>query len=234
MTCPNCLGAMITMSLAGHQGTRVQIDLCTGCHGIWFDRLESLRLAPDGTLRLFTLIGEQTRSRTPLGSALKCPRCPTTLLRTHDRQRNTSFQYWRCGADHGRFITFFEFLREKNFIKPLSADQVAELRRNVQSVNCSNCGGPVDLAKGAVCDHCGSPLSLLDMRQTSQVVAELKRAAEPRAIDPTLPIELARARREVDLAFATIEPNADWWRDASATGLVEAGLAVFSRWMRKS
>ena len=54
----------------------------------------------------------------------------------------------------------FDFLREKNFVRPLSADQLTALRQNVQSVNCSNCGAPIDLAKTSACGHCGSPLEV--------------------------------------------------------------------------
>jgi hypothetical protein len=99
-----------------------------------------------------------------------------------------SFQYLRCAHGHGRFITFFNFLREKNFIRPLTRQQIEEIRKTVQFVNCSNCGAPVDLAKGTSCAHCGTPLSMLDSKQAEAVVDQLKRASEPRAIDPALPL----------------------------------------------
>ena len=109
-----------------------------------------------------------------------------------------------CPNGHGRLITFFDFLREKDFIRPLTTQQIAELRQNVGSVNCANCGGPVDLSQGAACSHCGTPLSMLDMKQAERLVAQLQKAedrATP-AVDPTLPIELLRARRETERAFA--------------------------------
>jgi hypothetical protein len=53
-----------------------------------------------------------------------------------------------------RPVGAFDFLREKNFIRPLTPEQIAELRRNIQIVNCSNCGAPIDLARGAACGHC--------------------------------------------------------------------------------
>lgn len=61
----------------------------------------------------------------------RCPRCNMRLRPVHDLQRATRFQYLRCPAKHGRFISFFDFLREKNFIRPMTADQVETLRRNV-------------------------------------------------------------------------------------------------------
>ena len=42
-------------------GTRVDLDVCAPCQVFWFDRLESLRLTPAATLRLFQLIGERPR-----------------------------------------------------------------------------------------------------------------------------------------------------------------------------
>jgi hypothetical protein len=224
---------MASMTLLGHQATSVEIDLCTACHVFWFDQRESLRLAPAGTLRLFSVITDATGARTAIGPVLKCPRCGSRLLHTNDRQRNTSFRYWRCPHSHGRLITFFEFLREKDFIRPLTAQQLDDLRRNMQTLNCSNCGGPIDLARESACRHCGSALSLLDVKRAGEAVAELRRASEPKAVDPALPIELARARREVDEAFAALEKSQTWWRDASSLGLVEAGLAALARWMSR-
>ena len=125
------------------------------------------------------------------------------LLVTYDQQRNTQFQYLRCPRDHGRLITFVDFLREKDFIRPLSAQQIGELRRGVQVVNCSNCGASIDLTKHTACAHCGSALSMLDMKQAGALVSELRESEQQaRSIDPALPLELERARREVEAAFA--------------------------------
>jgi hypothetical protein len=221
---------MEALALQGHAGTTVEIDVCRGCHAFWFDPRESLQLAPAATLRLFSLIGEtRTNVRTPLATKLRCPRCRAALILTSDRQRNTLFRYWRCDHGHGRFITFFDFLREKNFVRVLSPKQLEELRRNVQSVNCSNCGAPIDLSNQSACGHCGTPLSMLDMKQAEAVVADLKRASEPRPIDPSLPIELARARREAEAAF---QGDGDWWKGAGSEGIVEAGFSALMAWIK--
>jgi len=225
---------MATLSLEGHHGAVVDIDECSGCHAFWFDRRESLQLAPASTLRLFTLIGEAfARGRGVIASVIKCPRCGSRLIETRDMQRNTAFRYWRCPHDHGRLISFFDFLREKDFIRPLSAQQIEELRRNVQIVNCSNCGGPIDLAKGAACAHCGAPVSVLDMKQAEAVVAQLRQASEPKPVDPWLPIELEKIRREADAAFGGSGAVPDWWTNAASFGLVEASLGAIVRLLKK-
>ena len=226
---------MTAMTLEGHSGASITIDLCETCQAFWFDTHESLQLSPGSTLKLFTRIGELSKgAKHTISPVLRCPRCQSQLLTTHDRQRDTPFEYWRCDHDHGRFITSFNFLREKNFIKPLSDTELEELRRNVQTVNCSNCGGPVDVTHGSTCPHCGSPLSMVDMKQAQTLVAQLRDAAAPKAIDPALPLNLVKARREVEAVFASIDhQNDNWWRDASSSGLVEAGFAAFARWLKR-
>jgi uncharacterized protein YbaR (Trm112 family) len=223
--------------LEGHSGQRVVIDLCHRCQSFWFDARESLSLTPGSTLTLFRVIGEHIAERQPsVGSeTAKCPRCRGRLRLIHDRQRATTFEYLRCPNGHGRLTTFFDFLREKDFIRPLSARQIDELRRHVRTVNCSNCGGAIDLGSGAACPHCGSPLSMLDMAQAEALVARLRAAdRRDRPVDPSLPLQLERARREVDAAFAAFEPDDIWFRDASAAGLVGAGLNVVARWLKRN
>jgi Zn-finger nucleic acid-binding protein len=226
---------MQEQKLDAHHGRSIDIDLCHPCQSIWFDTRESPSLTPGSTLSLFRVIGENI-SR-PAGSRAdlaKCPRCRARLRRTHDMQRATRFEYLSCPHGHGRLTTFFDFLLEKHFIRPLTAEQIAELRRNIQSVNCSNCGGPIDLTHGAACGHCGSPVSMLDMQQAEALVAQLRTAADRTAqpVDPALPLEMARARREVEQAFAGLQGDEAWWRDVTESGLVGAGLSAIARWLK--
>jgi hypothetical protein len=235
MTCPNCGAAMDALALDGHLGTSVGIDLCLSCQMFWFDTRESLKLAPRAVLKLFRIIGEQAlAARPPAAAHPACPRCHIRLALTHDQQRNTRFQYLRCPKDHGRLITFVEFLREKDFIRPLSPRQIEELRQSIQLVNCSNCGAPIDLTKSSSCGHCGSPLSMLDMQRAGALVAELREADRPdRPIDPTLPLRLAHARREVEAAFTSFEHGPGWFDDVSQGGVVGAGLSALARWLKE-
>ncbi len=163
--------------LDGRLAARLEIDCCEACQAFWFDTNESPRLSPASTLKLFSVIAEALPRRSgAIGRVLKCPRCRSQLVETHDMQRNTRFGYFRCPHGHGRFTTFFNFLREKDFVRPLSHDQLEQLRQQVQTVNCANCGGPVDLARGSACGHCGSPLSILDLPHAEQVLEQLKKA----------------------------------------------------------
>jgi hypothetical protein len=221
--------------LEGHHGRAVAIDLCVTCQAFWFDGRESLSLTPGSTLALFRLIGEHAVRPGALSDGAACPRCGRRLRRAHDMQRATRFEYLACPEGHGRFTTFFNFLREKDFVRPLGAAQVDELRRHVQSVNCSNCGAAVDLARGSACTHCGSPLSMLDMRQADALLARLQRADDRsrQPVDPALPLELARARRQVEATFAALEGDEVWFTDAASFGLVGAGLHAVARWLKR-
>jgi hypothetical protein len=188
-------------TLAAHLGRPVTVDVCPACQAFWFDAYESASLSPGSTLALFRLIGARVaRPQAAPGDLAKCPRCQARLRRTHDMQHATRFEYLRCPHGHGRFTSFFDFLREKDFIRPLTPQQLAELRANVQTVHCSSCGAPVDLARASECRHCGAPLSMLDIAQAERLVHQLQQAEHrtSQPVDPSLPLELARARREVE------------------------------------
>jgi hypothetical protein len=155
---------------------------------------------------------------------LLCPVCQEKLLLTHDWQRNTPFTYWRCDKEHGRFIGFFDFLREKDYIRPLSPQQIAKLRENIQILNCHNCGAPIDLAKASSCEHCHSPLSMLDMQQPQQMLEALNRVAN------------SKPHFAPDLSFIEkhhSEPHEDWWSDVVSIGLVTVALRMVGRWLSR-
>ncbi len=219
---------MTALTLDGHLGTKVELDLCPPCQVIWFDHFESLRLSPGAVLHLFRVIGERRQSPAPLKLPLRCPRCELRLLLTNDRQRNTPFRYWRCAREHGHLTTFFDFLREKNFVRPLSAQQLAELRANVQMINCSNCGAPIDLAGASACTHCGTPISMLDLKQIEQMAAHLGRAAEAsRPIELVRPAPPAHEPSEIAALFASLRADGARERRLSVD-LFELGLSVIA------
>jgi hypothetical protein len=220
-------------ALEGHAGVRVTIDMCAACQAFWFDARESLRLSPASTLHLFRRIGEYggTPRAVVVEQRVGCPRCAKPLVLTRDLQGSTRFEYRRCPDDHGRLTGFVDFLKEKSFVRALTKPQIEELKLHLKTVQCSNCGAPVDLAKGSTCAHCRSPLSMLDMKQAGKLIDQLRRADERggKSIDPTLPLRLAKARREVDMAFGKLPAEQGWFEDAAADGLVTAGLRVLGR-----
>lgn len=214
-------------------GRETAIDICHACRSLWFDKHESVTLTPGSTLKLFRLIGERvTRPRRSDADVARCPRCEESLRPAHDMQRTTRFRYLRCPTGHGRLITFYDFLLEKDFIRPLTPAQIRDLRDKIGTVNCANCGAPVDLRSEAACTHCGSALSMLDLHQAERLVAQLRQAEERagQPVDPMLPLLLERARRDTELTFAGMETDASWYRVLRSTDLIGAGLAAVARW----
>ena len=212
MLCPRCSTPMRTETLHGHLEREVEIDVCVPCQSMWFDTLENVQLTPGATLAVFRLIGEHVGRPAPEDRDLAaCPRCHAQLRRTRDLQRATHFEYFRCPNHHGRLITFFDFLKEKDFVKPMTAHEIAELRKNVQTVTCTNCGAPIDLAQRSDCGHCGSPLSMLDLHHAEHLIEQLHEADRAnKPIDPELPLRLAQARHESEAAFAGLPRHQDW------------------------
>ena len=230
---------MQPQTLDGHMERQIEIDLCDPCQSIWFDARENLQLTPGATLMMFRIIGEHVARQAPQDRDIaKCPRCKAQLRRTQDMQRSTRFEYFRCPNEHGRLTTFFDFLKEKDFIKPLTVQQIAELRKNVQVVNCSNCGAPIDLAKTSECGHCDSPLSMLDMKQAEKLITQLRDAEDQRAnkaIDPALPLMLEQARLQTERLFAPLPGERAAWSATTdlSLDLVAEGFSELVRLFKK-
>lgn len=224
MICSGCRGEMTTLTVHDRNGTDADIDYCSVCHAFWFDRYENVRLGATATLKLFDVMAEQDATARPLAQPMKCPRCSAHLLDTHDmQQRGTMFEYWRCPHDHGHFITFLQFLKEKDFVRPMTPQQIAEVRQNVQTLNCSNCGGPIDLVRQTVCPHCGSPLTMLDLKQIAAHVRELKQEDEAQAAPEAI------ADREVERQFS--QAVAAMKAEARPQSIVQTGLRQLAKWL---
>jgi len=203
MDCPNCRQALTECALDRQYGGKLTIDLCPGCRIIWFDQLELLQLAPAATLELVARFAEDAgAARQPLQMELRCPRCGQGLEEVSDLQRTTRFSYQMCPNRHGRLLTFYQFLRAKNFVRALSAAEIRELRRHVQQVNCSNCGAPVDVGGDIACKFCRTPVAILDPEQLKKTVGELQKAQEQKPLDPLLPLRLADEKLKIERLFA--------------------------------
>jgi len=160
----------------------VEIDACFACHAMWFDQLESAQLAPGAIVQLFREINEHRNDpQKAVAEQCRCPRCRATLLFTQDMQRNNRLTYYRCSMGHGRFTTFYMFLREKNFIRSLSEREAATLRAQVKQIRWSSCGAPIDLGKNMAWPYCQAPVSILDSEQVRRTLLELDGMQRQRA-----------------------------------------------------
>src|SRR5258708_30068075 len=254
---------MSAVAVVGRSGAGFDVDVCPDCRAFWFDRFENTRLSSGSTVKLFHLMAEhQGSAAPPLRQPLPCPRCQGHLALVHDmQQRGTKFDYWRCPT-HGHFITFLQFLKEKDFVRPLTPKQIAELRQNIQTLDCSNCGGPIDLVKESTCPHCASPLTMIDMKQIAVHLRELEQDAaapppEPSHTSETVRwtvrgvrfekhTETLRGSRSITSSFGASsghDPDVDRMfaeamaalaREGGSKSLMQTGLGVVIRWLNKS
>lgn len=198
---------MRELRLEGHHGQQVVLDLCFGCHGIWFDDRESLQLSARGVLALFeTLHAHRDLPHTTLKSRMSCPVCRQALVRGSDRTLSGSFIVHRCPQQHGRFGTFSSFMVEKGFVRHLSGSEIRLLADRLRVIHCSSCGAPVDLRKDHACPFCRSAFSLLDpqavekalQRYQESVRQNTAAALAGESTDPMARASLAMAVREVE------------------------------------
>lgn len=213
MKCPGCGSDLQRLQVGAVLASSVEIDACAPCHGFWFDAFETLKLSARSTLELFQFIANAGQARPlPASKNMKCPRCSGQLKLSRDRQRNTPFQYWSCAAGHGRFMPFNDFLKEKQFVQALSPQQIAELKQKVRTVNCSNCGAPVDLLHQSACVHCRSPLLMLDRAAMSEVAVRYRKTAEESRPITLPPVNVAESQSMTLLDF-DLESIGEWLFD---------------------
>jgi DNA-directed RNA polymerase subunit RPC12/RpoP len=185
---------MDRLALGGVHGANIEIDLCFACHVLWFDKRESIHLAPRGTLDLFRVLHEHgDEPRHSLRDRQTCPRCRRRLSLERDIGKGGRFSYYACPARDGRLTPFSEFLKEKQFVRALSPAEEQRVRAEVRNVQCSSCGAPVDVVKGFQCQHCGSPIAVLDADAVAKAMRDLAAADERRSGDPVAAEARARA-----------------------------------------
>ena len=178
--CPNCRGAMQPQELERHDVGSVRVDLCFVCAGIWFDHLASIQLAPVAVIQLFKEIyAHREDARRPRADRLQCPRCEEALVQSFDLSKAGRFSYFRCLVGDGRFTPFFQFMREKQFVRTLSPAELQRVRSQVRQITCSECGAPIDLEHSSECKYCHAPVSFLDADAVQKGI-ELWSAAENR------------------------------------------------------
>ncbi len=207
MNCPACKSAATEQGFEGLQGARVQLDVCHTCHGLWFDARESRQLTSTGVLRLFRELHGRKDQHYLLKEPLACPRCRAALMRTHDMARGTRFQYFRCDAGHGHFITFFQFLREKGIVRGLTPRERTELKNHVQALQCSDCGGPVSLEKDNACPRCSAPLCILDPKALGSTLGDMTKVAAVAGavVAPAVAAQILMDKMQMDGFFRKID-----------------------------
>ena len=195
----------------------VDLDICFDCQAIWFDQYESAQLTPGAVIELFRLINEHASSAPRLvADGVRCPVCSRRLQLTHDIQLTNRISYYRCTEGHGRLTTFFQFLREKNFVRSLTPPEIERLKASVTQVRCSSCGAPINLESDAQCAYCRAPIAILDAQAVTRALAQLDEAERQRRnVDPAAAVEaLLAGKRYVPGLDRKLIPSSRWSPDA--------------------
>lgn len=163
---------MRALALRGHYAQPVEIDLCAGCHLVWFDSVESARLTGASTLELIGTMAEvQREPHHVLGARAGCPRCAGALKTVHNRSRWGATLQLECLRRHGAYQTFAQFLSEKGLIRPLGTADRALLAARPNGLACLNCGAALGRDEER-CRYCDTTPGMVD-------VARLARALDP-------------------------------------------------------
>jgi Zn-finger nucleic acid-binding protein len=210
MNCPACKSEAVEQGFEGLQKARVQLDVCHTCHGLWFDANESRQLASNGVLRLFRELHGRKDQHYRLKEPLSCPRCRAALARTHDMAKGNRFQYFRCPAGHGHFVTFFQFLREKGIVRGLNPKELTELKKHAQALQCSDCGSPISLAKDTACPSCHAPLCILDPKALGSTLGDMTKAAAVAGavVAPAVAAQLLMDKMQMDGFYRKVDAQA--------------------------
>lgn len=172
---------MRRLTVERYDSSKADIDLCMQCEVIWFDQAESTQMSGAAVIELFKVMNEHSDlQRLPLSSRLACPRCEGSLEQTQDICKAGRISYFRCTQHHGRLTPFFQFLREKQFIRSLSPVEIGNLKVQTRQIRCSGCGAALDLEKETCCPYCGSPVSVLDADAVKKALETWSQAEERR------------------------------------------------------
>lgn len=174
LQCGNCGQALQVLQLAGHYGRTVEIDLCAPCHLVWFDAIESARLAGPGLLDLIGAMAAahartQGLAHTPLQASPPCPRCRGAVRTVFNQTRWGKSQQLECVHRHGAYQSFAQFLAEKGLLRPMSSADRLLAQGLPGGLHCVNCGGEIAQHESE-CSWCGGVPSLLDVARLAQAL----------------------------------------------------------------
>ena len=144
LNCGNCGAPKRVFRLAGHYSQPVEIDLCAACHLVWFDAVESTRLADPALLELIGVMAAVQRlAHQPLDPKAVCPRCRGALKNVHSQSRWGRSRQLECRLGHGAYQSFGQFLAQKGLVRPLSSADRARLLHGDDDFPCVNCSGSI-------------------------------------------------------------------------------------------
>ena len=167
LCCTQCKTELQPITLEGHYGQQHEADICTNCHLVWFDALESVRLSGLGWIGLLRQMHGVMGVSAPqvLKLPLACVRCSAELKPVHMLTRFGRSAAHECPNRHGYFQTFSLLLAERGLVRPMGARDRRTLQSEKRPLTCLNCGAPVPPGHSESCDHCASPLVVFDLQR---------------------------------------------------------------------
>ncbi len=140
MDCPACHKRMEPQDFGG-----AIVDVCAGCHGIWFDQLELKKLDEkhEGVGKAVAEALVSTRQKDANRGRIKCPKCGI-LMAAHFYQSNTMVTVDECYGCAGFFLDSGElkvvrahFLTEKEreeYLTTLLGQKVGDVANRTAAV----------------------------------------------------------------------------------------------------
>lgn len=188
LRCPRCDDRMAVLLLAGHEDRVVEIDFCVACRLVWFDPIESVRLAGLGWVALLRRLQQGGGLSAPAARTadLGCPRCAAPLKTVLNRSRFGRFAALECPKGHGHLHTQGGLLAERGLVRTLLPAERQRLLARSHHLDCLNCGAPAD-GRSEDCAHCGSALVLLDLARLAHALTFAPQDAAPPAEGLPLP-----------------------------------------------
>jgi hypothetical protein len=160
--CTSCKQSMQILALEGHYSHKVEVDVCTHCHLVWFDALESVRLSGLGWVLLIRQMIASPALNAPLARQLSCVRCQSPLKAVRNLTRFGRSAAQECPQGHGQYQGYTLLLAERGLVRPIYPNDRQALREQGRGLSCLNCGAQME-GTDHICGYCDSPLVLVDV-----------------------------------------------------------------------
>lgn len=228
LCCSNCARPLRALTLDGHYGRPVEIDVCDGCCLIWFDTVESVRLSGAGITALIgeihaAMSGQAHPDAITMTSGQHCAVCRAGLKRVFNASRFGRTSQLQCPNGHGYYQTYMLYLAEKGYVRPLLWADVRALTETGRQLFCANCGGDLPHRPLDACPYCQSAVGVLDPARLASAVNMKGRAAQ--GVPTGLPAgfqQHAPAGAGVGAAAIAVAPQPDQPHCPACGGAIDA------------
>ncbi len=126
MQCPKCSQSFETVVFG-----EVEVDRCSGCHGLWFDALEKEDLLRMKGSESIDLGSDQVGNQYNEIREIQCPACEQDMIPMVDKDQ-FHIKYESCPACFGTFFDAGEFadLKDHNVVERFR-QMITTLRTNL-------------------------------------------------------------------------------------------------------